>query len=73
MNITTDTKQTIYLEDIPVGRLVSEGTNQVFYVPSDGRFSQRLLPLNGVRLPSSSHTRTMDAVRAIRKLLEFDG
>jgi hypothetical protein len=45
MNITTDAKQTIYLEDIPVGRLVYEGQEHVFYVPCDGGFSQRLLPL----------------------------
>jgi hypothetical protein len=36
MNLTTDAKQTVYLEDIPVGRLVDEGADQVFYVPGDG-------------------------------------
>ena len=66
MNLITDAKQPVYLEDIPVGRLVDEGADQVFYVPGDGGFSQRLLSLNGIRLPCKEKTRTLEAFRALK-------
>jgi hypothetical protein len=69
MNLTTDAKQTVYFEDIPVGRLVDEGADQVFYVPGDGGFSQRLLPLNGIRLSCKGKTRILEAFSALRVLL----
>jgi hypothetical protein len=70
MNLTTDAKHTVYLEDIPVGRLADEGNDQVFYVPGDRGFSQRLLPLNGIRLPCSRNAQTLEAFSALRNLLE---
>jgi hypothetical protein len=66
MHFTTDAKQTVYLEDIPVGRLVDEGDDQVFYVPGEGGFSQRLLPLNGIRLPCRGKTQTLEAFFNLR-------
>ncbi|MCU7849350.1 MAG: hypothetical protein KZQ89_15440 [Candidatus Thiodiazotropha sp. (ex Lucinoma kastoroae)] len=70
MHITTDGKQTVYLEDIPVGRLINEGADQVFYVPGDGGFNQRLLPLNGLRLSRNGKVRMLNAVLTLRNLLE---
>lgn len=72
MNLTTDAKQTVYLEDIPVGRLVDEGADQVFYVPGDGGFSQRPLPLNGISLPCKGKARTLEAFSAFRILLKSE-
>jgi hypothetical protein len=70
MNITTDAKQIVYLENIPVGRLVDEGTDQVFYVPGDGGFSQRLLPLNGTHLPRRGVLKSLEPIRALWHLIE---
>jgi hypothetical protein len=69
INLTTDAKHTVYLEDIPVGRLVEEGKDKVFYVPGDGGFSQRFLWLNGVRLPCSSKAHTLEAFSSLRRIL----
>lgn len=70
MKLTTDVKRTVYLNDIPVGRLIEEDIDQVFYVPADGGFSQRLLSLNGLHLPGSQRTEEIDAIITLRQLLK---
>ena len=70
MNIVTDASNTVMVDGLRVGQLVQEGTTLSFYVPTDGGFSQRLLALNGVVLPQARQTRAIDAITALRRLLD---
>lgn len=70
MKIATDAKNTVIVDGLRVGKLVREGTRFSFYVPTDGGFSQQLLALNGLVLPHARQTRAIDAITALRRLLD---
>lgn len=70
MNIFTDASNTVLVDGLRVGRLVREGTALSFYVPAEGGYSQRLLALNGLVLPQARHALSIDAIRALRRLLD---
>jgi len=70
MKIATDATNTVIVDGLRVGRLVREGRNFAFYVPTDGGFSQRLLALNGIVLPRARQTRAIDAIVVLRRLLD---
>lgn len=70
MKIFTDASNTVMLDGLRVGQLVQEGSTLSFYVPTDGGFSQHLLALNGIVLPQARQARVIDAMTALRRLLE---
>ena len=70
MKIATDATNTVIVDGLRVGRLVREGTALAFYVPADGGYSQRLLALNGLTLPQARHARAVDAISALRRLID---